>query len=65
MLRPRPPVAFGLFSISLGGIGVMLWGIDHNHYAVVIVGGLLSMLGAVLRRGTPDTDRKISDRFQQ
>jgi hypothetical protein len=48
MLRPRPPVAFGLFAISLAGIGVMLWGIDRHQTSALIIGWTLAWLGALL-----------------
>jgi hypothetical protein len=48
MVRPRPPVAFGLFSISLGGIGLMTWGLDQNHGGVLFVGWALAFLGGGL-----------------
>jgi hypothetical protein len=47
MVRPRPPVVFGLFSISLGGLGLMLWGLDHDYWSTLI-GGALSLLGGGL-----------------
>jgi hypothetical protein len=47
MARLRPPVVFGLFSISLGGLGLMLWGRDHDYWTLLIGGGL-SFLGGGL-----------------
>jgi hypothetical protein len=48
MVRPRPTVVIGLFSLSLGGIGLMIWGIDHEYWGVILVGGGLSVLGGFL-----------------
>jgi hypothetical protein len=48
LVRPRPAVAFGLLGISLAGVGVMLWGLDHEHIDVLVVGWVLSYLGGLL-----------------
>src|SRR5580693_9385373 len=48
MARPRPSVMVGLFGISLCGVGVMLWALDHDQWIVLLVGWGLSLMGGGL-----------------
>lgn len=48
LARPRPPVAIGLYGISLGGIGLMLWALDHDQWFLLVIGMIISFLGGGL-----------------